>query len=134
VLLAPTGSVELARMRLKELPTGGATPLAHGIKASLQVLDAERKRDQDIVPWLVLVTDGRANVALNGGLGSDEARSWASRVREERIHSVVIDTDGVGGRGAARDLAVLAGGSYVRLGRMDGTEMAGAVREALVAV
>ena len=36
------------------------------------------------VPWLVLVTDGRANVGLDGGLGSEDARAMAARVRASR--------------------------------------------------
>ena len=35
VVLPPTASVELARTRLAELPTGGVTPLAEGITAGL---------------------------------------------------------------------------------------------------
>src|SRR4029453_19429499 len=37
VVLPPTASVELARTRLAELPTGGGTPLAEGITAALSL-------------------------------------------------------------------------------------------------
>ncbi|HEY3318240.1 MAG TPA: magnesium chelatase subunit D family protein [Coriobacteriia bacterium] len=134
VLLAPTGSVELAQLKLRDLATGGATPLAHGIIRSLEVLSAETRRNDSTVPWLVLVTDGRANVGIGGGLGSEDARAAAAKVRESRVHSMLIDTNGAGASGAARELARLAGGDYVRLGTFAGTSIAGAVRERLEAL
>lgn len=134
LLLAPTGSVELAQLKLKELATGGATPLAHGILKSLDVLSAETRRNDQAVPWLVLITDGRANVGIAGGLGSEDARAAAAKVRDSRIKSMVIDTNTSIGSGAARELARITGGEYVRLGSFAGTEIAGAVRDRLEAV
>ena len=57
-MLPPTASVELARARLAELPTGGVTPLAEGITAGLSL--ARRAADDGWPPLLVLITDGRA--------------------------------------------------------------------------
>lgn len=129
VLLPPTSSVELAQLKLRSMPTGGATPLAHGMLRSLELLEAEMRRNADVVPWLVLVTDGRANVGLNGGLGSEDARAVAARFRASNAHVLVVDTDGSSAGGAARELARAADGEYVRLARMDGAAVAGAVRE-----
>ena len=129
VVLQPTASVELAQLKLRTLPTGGATPIAHGILRSLDVLTGETRRDDSVVPWLVLLTDGKANVGLSGGLGSEDARSAASRLRETGIHTLVIDTSGVGTGASARELALAAGGEYVRLGESSGTRLAGTVRE-----
>jgi magnesium chelatase subunit D len=134
LLLAPTGSVELAQLRLREMPTGGATPLAHGIRRSLEVLEMETRRDDTVVPWLVLVTDGRANVGIDGGLASEDAKRFALRVAESRVNAIVVDTNsGPIGTSVARDLARLAGGEYVKLARMDGATMAGTLRERLIA-
>lgn len=134
VLLPPTSSVELAQLKLRSMPTGGATPLAHGMVRSMELLEGEVRRNSDTVPWLVLVTDGRANVGLAGGLGSEDARAVAVRVRSSDVHALVIDTDTSPIAGAARELARTAGAEYVRLGRLDGTAVAGAVRERLEAV
>lgn len=134
LLLAPTGSVELAQLKLKELSTGGATPLAHGILKSLEVLQSETRRNDTTIPWLVLITDGRANVGIAGGLGSEDARAAAAKVRDSRVRSMVIDTNTSIGSGAARELARLTGGEYVRLGSFAGSEIAGAVRDRLEAV
>jgi magnesium chelatase subunit D len=130
VVLAPTASVELANLRLRTLPTGGATPLAAGITTSLELLRSEVRRQADTVPWLVLVTDGRGNVGLDGGSGGDDARTAAVRVRQEKVHAIVIDTaSGPSGGTAAREIARLAGGEYVRLSALDGAELGRVVRE-----
>lgn len=130
VILAPTASVELANLKLRKLPTGGATPLAAGLLESLDVIATEIRREPDTVPWLVIVTDGRANVGLDGGLGSDDARMAAAKVKTSGVHSVVVDTAAGPGTGsAAKDLARVAGAEYVRLGTIDGRSVAGAVRE-----
>jgi magnesium chelatase subunit D len=131
IVLQPTASVELAQLKLRALPTGGATPIAHGIMKSLDVLTGETRRDQDIVPWLVLLTDGKANVGIGGGLGSEDARVAAARLKDAGIHTLVIDTAGVGSGANARELARAAGGEYVKLGTASGSSVAGAVRERL---
>ncbi len=128
VVLQPTASVELAQLKLRTLPTGGATPIAHGIMRSLDVLAGETRRDESVVPWLVLLTDGKANVGLGSGLGSDDARSAAARLKDRGVHTLVIDTSGPGGGMAARELARAAGGEYLRLAVPSGVAMAEAVR------
>ena len=67
VLLRPTGSVEVARARLAELPDGGRTPLAAGIAAALELATAPA-RAATHRPLPGLVTDGRATA---GPAGSD---------------------------------------------------------------
>jgi magnesium chelatase subunit D len=131
VVLAPTGSVELATLKLRSLPVGGATPLAAGVLSALEVLEAEKRRDADVIPWLVLVSDGRANVGLDGGLGSEDARVAAARVRASGIRTVVLDTSGGPSAGAARELARSAGADYVRLSELESGSLASAVRERL---
>jgi magnesium chelatase subunit D len=135
VVLLPTASVELAQLRLRKVETGGATPLAAGLERSLELLTQELRRDPKVVPWLVLVTDGRANVGLAGGLGSDDARTMASHVRDADVHTLVLDTtEGLSAGSAARELARLAGGEYVRLPRAEAGVVSSAVRERLEAV
>lgn len=130
VLLAPTASVELAQLKLRSLPVGGATPLAHGLLRSIELIESERKRNREIVPWLVLVTDGRANVGVDGGLGSEDARAAAQRLRDLAINTIVIDTTAVpGGGAAAREIARVAGADYVRLVSVDSQALVGVVRE-----
>ena len=61
VLLPITRSVDLAQKCLAEMPTGGKTPLADGLATSLLTLAKLNKKDRELEPILVLVTDGRAN-------------------------------------------------------------------------
>ena len=130
VVLAPTGSVELAKLRLKSLPTGGATPLAAGILRSLELLAAETRRRAETVPWLVIVTDGRANIGVANGSGSEDALKAAARIREASVNSILIDTaSNAGGGRAAREIARAAGGDYVHLESLEGSRLSRAVRD-----
>jgi magnesium chelatase subunit D len=58
--LPPTGSHEIGAARLGELPTGGRTPLAAGLTTAARVVAAQRRRDPQRRPLVILVTDGRA--------------------------------------------------------------------------
>ena len=117
VVLAPTASIELAQMRLKGLRTGGATPLAAGILTSLDLLEKERRKNTAMVPWLVIITDGQANVGISGGLGSGDAMSAARRVASLHVHALVVDASDAGGLGRpAKQLATAAGADYILLG------------------
>jgi magnesium chelatase subunit D len=130
IVLSPTASVELANLRLKGLPTGGATPLAAGILKSIEVAEGELRRSNEVVPWIVLVTDGRGNVGLDGGLGSEDARIAATRLKMvPDLNVVVIDTAGGTGGSAAKDLARVAGAEHVRLATLDGAAISSEVKK-----
>ncbi|QDR79076.1 VWA domain-containing protein [Sporomusa termitida] len=119
VLLPVTRSVDLAQKCLRHLPTGGKTPLAEGLAAALAVLAARRKKEQDMQPVLVLVTDGRANTAADGGNGIDEALAIAAKIKKAGVHSVVIDTESDFVKlGLARTVARAMGSSYYSLGEL----------------
>jgi magnesium chelatase subunit D len=95
VVLRPTGSVEVARARLADIPTGGRTPLSAGIDAALKVaVDPGRLATHR--PLLVLITDGRATSAPAGADPVDAALKAASSVRSRGLDSVVIDVEGAG--------------------------------------
>jgi magnesium chelatase subunit D len=129
VVLAPTASVELANVRLRDLATGGATPLAAGIVRALELIDSERRRSPDTIPWLVLVTDGRGNVGIDGGLGSADAQTAAARVRTSGVNAVLLDTGGHNSSSAVRDLAREAGAEYVTLPAITGQMISSALRQ-----
>ena len=94
LLLPPTRSLTLVKRRLADLPGGGGTPLAAGLDTALIVALAERAKDR--TPLIVLLTDGRANVARNGSPGRGEAETDAlaasANVREAGIGAAFIDT------------------------------------------
>ncbi len=94
VMLAPTRSLVRARRELAGLPGGGGTPLAAGIDASHALALAVRR--SGATPLIVLLTDGRANVARDGSPGRDAARQDAQRsaraLRAAHVATLVIDT------------------------------------------
>jgi magnesium chelatase subunit D len=60
VTLPPTGSHDIGAARLRDLPTGGRTPLHAGLTTAARVLASARRRDPHRRPLLILVTDGRS--------------------------------------------------------------------------
>ncbi|MBR2421198.1 MAG: magnesium chelatase subunit D family protein [Clostridia bacterium] len=92
-LLDITASVDLAQKKLQELPTGGRTPLAAGLYQSWQLLKARRLKDPELLPMLVLVTDGRANRSLWTEDAVADALRAAELIRQDHIHTVVVDTE-----------------------------------------
>ncbi|HET8621860.1 MAG TPA: ATP-binding protein [Acidimicrobiales bacterium] len=128
VVLPPTASVELARTRLAELPTGGVTPLAEGINAALSI--AHRAANDGWPPLLVLITDGRATGHQAAG---ERARAAATDVAAAGLDVVVIDAeDGPTRLGLAEQLATTMGARHLRLEEMGPQRLEAAVRDALV--
>lgn len=129
--LPPTRSVEMAHRRLAQLPTGGRTPLWAGIDRAAELVIAEQDSGADLIPLLVLVSDGRAN-ASRGALGPSEATLEAARrFRSLDVRSLVIDAEeGYVRLGMARRLAEELGADYVSLDQLDETSLANSVRRA----
>jgi magnesium chelatase subunit D len=129
LLLPPTSSVELARTYLQSLPTGGKTPLAQGIMKGLDVLTRERTINRNMLPLMVLISDGKANVAMGDGAPVEEAKFAASLVKSAGIPSLVIDSEqNFLSFGLAEDLSHEFGGRYVKLDDLAEQDLAGVVR------
>ena len=128
VALRPTSSVEVARARLAELPTGGRTPLAAGIAAALDV--AAGARDGAHRPLVVLVTDGRATAAPEGMDPVVAAKAAAAVVRRRGVDAVVLDAeDGPARLGLAREVADAMGARYMPLAALTADAVEAAVRQ-----
>jgi magnesium chelatase subunit D len=122
--LPPTSSVEAGARRLAVLPTGGRTPLAAGLALAARVLAAERLRDPDRRPLLVVVTDGRAT----SGSATDLDRAAA---RLAGTPAIVVDCEtGMVRLGLANKLAIRLGAVAVRLDELAAGRLAGVVRAA----
>jgi len=78
VLLPPTRSLTRAKRALAALPGGGGSPLAHGLILARQMAEAIAARGG--TPILVFMTDGSANIALDGTRGRVRAQEDAQRV------------------------------------------------------
>ncbi|MBR1432552.1 MAG: VWA domain-containing protein [Ruminiclostridium sp.] len=122
VLLSITSSPELARRCMDELPTGGKTPLAAGIAAAGELLRAERIRMPDALQYLILISDGKANVPLDGTDPFGDALSAAERIGAAPIGTMVLDTENSYIRfGFAKKIAERMGAEYIRLDEVTGS-------------
>jgi magnesium chelatase subunit D len=96
IVLPPTTSLALAQRQLGSLPTGGATPFAHGLMTAWQMIRSERFKDPAVEPLMVVLSDGEANVPYAGDRpGSDvmpELHGIAGRMGRDHIHAICIDT------------------------------------------
>ncbi|MEQ4488170.1 MAG: putative cobaltochelatase [Dehalococcoides mccartyi] len=91
LVLPPTNNASLANQYLQNVPTGGRTPLAEGLKRSLEVISEQQKLDKTVVPLLVLISDGRANYGQSDPVA--EAEYYARQISEKHISSIAIDTE-----------------------------------------
>ena len=116
-VLQPTSSLPLAQKCLKSLPVGGATPFAHGLMKGWQMIKTERRKDPDIRPLMVVLSDGEANVAYDGNVPPnkiiDELLSIGALIGRDQVSSLVIETRPLREpSGTMRALAGAMGGSY----------------------
>jgi magnesium chelatase subunit D len=120
VLLPPTRSLLRARRSIAGLPGGGGTPLAAGLLAAGQLAEDAGRRGA--TPVLVLLTDGRANVTLEGQgdrrVAKEEATVVARRIAATGQASVVIDTS-PRASAFASELAGSMDAAYHALPRLD---------------
>lgn len=127
--LAPTRSLVRAKRALEGLPGGGGTPMASALDAAGDLARAIRR--QGGTPYLVVLSDGRANVARDGTGGREtaaaQAQESARRLRGDRIGALFIDT-GARPAQAARDLADGMGAGYLALPQADAARIDRAVR------
>ena len=132
LVLPPTNSVELAQKYLSKLPTGGRTPLAHGLKLGMETAK-HWMRDDDMVPLLVLVSDGRANVNFSGGDPVEEAKTVAREIASAGIQSLALDTEqDFITFGLVKQISAAMGARYLRLEELSAVPIASAVRTNLV--
>ncbi len=132
LLLPPTRSLVNAKRRLAGLPGGGGTPIAHALDAAAELADGIARRGQS--PLVVLLTDGRANVARDGSGGRERAMQDAlqsGRQFAQRQWSVLlIDTSPKPQREAA-ELAQAMRAQYLPLPYAGAERLAQSVRGSL---
>ncbi|MCS7095743.1 MAG: putative cobaltochelatase [Nitrososphaerota archaeon] len=128
LVLPPTKSVELAEKLLTEIPTGGKTPLAHGLELALETIRGCIEKNREAVPLLVLVSDGKANVSLISGSPVEDAKAIAREIRAHNINSIIVDTEQDFVKlGFMRELSAEMGGKYLRLEELNASSLASAV-------
>ncbi|MCS3726737.1 magnesium chelatase subunit D [Bradyrhizobium betae] len=128
MLLPPTRSLARAKRSLAGLPGGGGTPLAAGLDAAFMLSDSIRRKGQ--TPTVIVLTDGRANIARDGGQGrpraEDDAMNAARQLRGAGIAVVLVDTSprpGISGEAIAKEM----GARYLPLPHADAATLSKAV-------
>lgn len=132
VLLPPTRSLVQTKRRLSALPGGGGTPLAAGLQSALVL--ALQARAKGMTPTVVLITDGRANIALDGSAdraqAAEDATQMATALRGAGIAGLVIDMSNRP-QPALAALGNTLDAPYIALPRADAHRLTGAVNAAL---
>jgi magnesium chelatase subunit D len=132
ILLPPTRSLVQTKRRLAALPGGGGTPLASGLNLGLETARMAQRRGMS--PVLVVLTDGRSNVALDGTGNRAQAAEDAARIARliaaEGLETILIDC-GRRPDAALADLAASLRGHYAALPRADAQSLSQTVSAAL---
>lgn len=93
LVLPPTNSIQLARRALADIPVGGKTPLSAGLSLAHDLIRREKVLHPDVLPLIILLTDGAGNVSMSGLPPQDEAHRIANRIAEDDIRCVVINME-----------------------------------------
>jgi len=133
VLLQPTSSVELAERKLRELPTGGKTPLSAAIEDGRRLTGRYLRHNPDSRPVVIIMTDGRANVpyadSANPRKESQElAANWAREQKDVKF--IVIDTEkkGLADFALSGELASALGAKLLEIKDLKADSLLNAVR------
>lgn len=95
VVLPPTSSVELAYKRLKDLPTGGKTPLPLGLLETYKLIRNFHLKHPQTRILLICLSDGKANVPIKPGENPlEEARRIAAEISKlDYVDTIIVDCE-----------------------------------------
>lgn len=131
-VLPPTNSIQLARRALADIPVGGKTPLSAGLSLAAEIFRKEQVIHPDVLPLMILLTDGAGNVSMGDLPPQEEAQRIADRIRESKIRSVVINMEHAAfDQGLAQSLAERLGGSCLTLHELQAEHLYQTVRHEL---
>jgi magnesium chelatase subunit D len=129
-VLPPTNSVQLAQRALADIPVGGKTPLSAGLMLAFEIFQQEKITHPDVLPLMILLTDGAGNVSQGELPPQEEAHLIADRIKEAEIHSVVINMEHAAfDQGLAQGLAERLGGPCYTLHSLKAEHLYRTVRD-----
>jgi magnesium chelatase subunit D len=130
LILPPTRSVEYSYRKLEEMPTGGKTPLSEALVTVNEYMTSYSRAHMGEMCYVVLITDGRANVPLAEGVNAnEEVLKLAEDMVIPQVRWVVIDASaGFIRFDNAERLAQALGGTYFRLEDLNADRLAESVR------
>ena len=130
LVLPPTNSVTLAKEALQDIPVGGKTPLSAGLLLSFETIRRELIQNPDILPMMILLTDGAGNVSMSDSLSPlEESNYIANLIKEGEIRTVTINMEHVAfDQGLAQRLADRLGGPCYTLAQIRADNLLETVR------
>lgn len=132
LVLPPTNSVTLAKKALADIPVGGKTPLSAGLWLAFQVFRREQINHPDVMPLMILLTDGAGNVSMSELPPQEEAKRIAEQIQEHNIRNVTINMEHAAfDQGLAQQLANWLGGPCYTLSELKAAALYDAVRQEL---
>lgn len=95
VILPPTTSVERGYKLLTNIKTGGKSPLNSGLYKAFEVIKRELRRDESIMPMMIVISDGKGNVSIDKNIKvKDELIQISNFIADDkRIKTLVIDVE-----------------------------------------
>ncbi len=133
VVLQPTNSVQLAQRALADIPVGGKTPLSAGLALAYEVVKQDKISHSDVMPMMIVLTDGAGNVAMGNLPPQEEAHRIADQIHEEHIKAIVINMEHASfDQGLAQRLAERLGGPCYTLSELRADLLYHTVREEMI--
>jgi Mg-chelatase subunit ChlD len=134
-MLPPTNSVQLAQRALADIPVGGKTPLSAGLTLAYEIFQKERAVHKEVLPLLILLTDGAGNVSMGDLPPQQEAHLVADKIREVGIRAVVINMEHAAfDQGLANALSEHLGGPCYTLHELKADHLYHTVRQEMNAL
>ncbi len=133
MILPPTRSVEYSYKHLEDLPTGGKTPLGEALVKVNEYMTAYARCHIGESCYIILVTDGRANVPLKEGMNAnEEVQDLAEELVIPSVKWIVVDAGaGFPHFDNALRLAEKLEAKYFRLEDLDADRFAESVKTAI---
>jgi len=133
MILPPTKSVEYSYRRLEELPTGGKTPLGEALARVNDYMTSYARCHIGERCYIILVTDGRANVPLQSGTdANEEVQKMAEDLKIPHVGWIVVDAGmGFPHFDNAQKLAEKLEAKYFKLEELDADRFAQGVKAAI---
>ncbi|MFX0133148.1 MAG: VWA domain-containing protein [Candidatus Hodarchaeota archaeon] len=124
IIQQPTVNLDLVINRLSYVQSDSWTPLASGLKMGAEVLKHEKQRNKEVIPVLVVLTDGGANVPISSippppfhnfqyyQMLEEEIQQISLLLKKENIHTIVLWPENASMRGPRHKRIALSIAKY----------------------
>ncbi|TXT67091.1 MAG: hypothetical protein BAJALOKI1v1_190034 [Promethearchaeota archaeon] len=128
VVLPPTRSTDLAYKLLKEIPTGGTTPLVEGLNTAVSLALEERRKQSGYIPLIVLLSDARGNISYNDSM--EDLNKTGQYISKQNLDMIIIDTENSDvPLGINKKLAELTDAVYYHIDNLDTNNLNNILKE-----